>query len=1009
LITPLLSAIDEEHTYIEDVFQATVCLGWIHWVLHEPQLTIARLPKDIIGSFTEITEGTSHQSKAWVVICMLKATYIKGFSQEKTLGATEGLETYRSLLPFLLAQNLTLGSYNPEFRLWAERLLSRMVAVAMKSKPLGEWMELEQMLQMFHLWISLFKVSTSNATPAETSRQPFGMVELGTEVDYSRWDVWMSYYDTLSEILLRGYIYGPSHTEKNPELLYTAEGLSEAEYLSCRLRQRTELIKVEVSIETKLLEETRFPKATERNSRVERWVDAVMQNWRILCGPTWSDDELGQGGKNAIARGVLDILYRAATKSFHSTQILRYLFNVHAYVTEFDLAFKAFDTYVELVQKGKDREDKTGEPDYSLDNDDTTLHTVSEAIRILCRFGDRKEVEKARDVSHKLQQWLQRATAEAEAQETADPTTTVPVRIPVSPQSVAEAYRALGTCEATWSRLTYDAAARNVHQQKAVDYFRTSLNVSFGNEPDLETSYALAVVLAETRDLSAAIKVVKQAMSRPPRSDFLSPIKIDGSVGSLQRSDTADYMKERKLIPFWHLLTLLLTAKADLGTAARTSNAAFEQFDDYSVLFGPDPQYKSEHLQDLEKPEMTPPQGLVDRMERYEKEGIVQVKLTQIAIKEALQSPAEAVESSAELLALYARLFGDPRAELKVQSRLTTSKPPKSAVSTLRHSVFSRIGRSRSRYGKASSMSVPSVPSLPSERQTSIATATTNAPTIQITNEDDATPDSKSKSIGRSRSQHSVARTKSHGGGGSTSTPKRNTSHGRLQKHSASQSRKSIDSSRPPSSHTTHTQNGTVASLDHALVNTSSPSRSESKISNFSLPRPSTANVESNASSPMQPLREIPHSMDRFHEPPPTGHKEQPPRQDIRLPAPHPLTGDVSSEPLFPKLQERKHKISLLVELWLFIAGLYTRAGVFDDAKAAIDEAIELVQILESQIAAETSSAKAFAARGWGGGKAIEELWGDIWTVVSPNIYIPPSLKKTMALMHNATNREGIF
>jgi hypothetical protein len=159
----------------------------------------------------------------------------------------------------------------------------------------------------------------------------------------------------------------------------------------------------------------------------------------------------------------------------------------------------------------------------------------------------------------------------------------------------------------------------------------------------------------------------------------------------------------------------------------------------------------------------------------------------------------------------------------------------------------------------------------------------------------------------------------------------------------------------------------------------------------------------------MQPLREIPHSMDRFHEPPPTGHKEQPPRQDIRLPAPHPLTGDVSSEPLFPKLQERKHKISLLVELWLFIAGLYTRAGVFDDAKAAIDEAIELVQILESQIAAETSSAKAFAARGWGGGKAIEELWGDIWTVVSPNIYIPPSLKKTMALMHNATNREGIF
>jgi hypothetical protein len=86
---------------------------------------------------------------------------------------------------------------------------------------------------------------------------------------------------------------------------------------------------------------------------------------------------------------------------------------------------------------------------------------------------------------------------------------------------------------------------------------------------------------------------------------------------------------------------------------------------------------------------------------------------------------------------------------------------------------------------------------------------------------------------------------------------------------------------------------------------------------------------------------------------------------------------------LFPILQERRHKVSLLIDLWLFIAGLYTRAAVFDDAKAAIDEAAELVQMMESQLATETPNAKAFAARGWGGGKAIEELWGDVWTAVS--------------------------
>lgn len=88
-------------------------------------------------------------------------------------------------------------------------------------------------------------------------------------------------------------------------------------------------------------------------------------------------------------------------------------------------------------------------------------------------------------------------------------------------------------------------------------------------------------------------------------------------------------------------------------------------------------------------------------------------------------------------------------------------------------------------------------------------------------------------------------------------------------------------------------------------------------------------------------------------------------------------------------LQERRHKISLLIDLWLFIGGMYTRAAVFDDAKAAIDEAAELVQIMESQLALETSSAKAFGARGWGGGKSIEELWADVWAAVSHYLCSP--------------------
>jgi hypothetical protein len=237
-----------------------------------------------------------------------------GFAQEKLQAkggaSNEALDIYKSVLPYLNSLPLSLGSYSPEFRVWTERMLSRMVAVTMKYRPLGEWVDLESMLQMFHLWMSLFRFTPTNPKlpiAYEPPQRTPSLVELGLEVDYSRWDVWMAYYETLSEILHRGYLYSPEYTEASPMILHSRDGLTDEEYLSVRLQQRAEVKKVEASIETKLLDETRFPRANERNSRVERWVDAVILNWRIMCGPTWQDDELGEGGKNAIARGVLDV------------------------------------------------------------------------------------------------------------------------------------------------------------------------------------------------------------------------------------------------------------------------------------------------------------------------------------------------------------------------------------------------------------------------------------------------------------------------------------------------------------------------------------------------------------------------------------------------------------------------------------------------------------------------------------------------------------------------------
>jgi hypothetical protein len=87
----------------------------------------------------------------------------------------------------------------------------------------------------------------------------------------------------------------------------------------------------------------------------------------------------------------------------------------------------------------------------------------------------------------------------------------------------------------------------------------------------------------------------------------------------------------------------------------------------------------------------------------------------------------------------------------------------------------------------------------------------------------------------------------------------------------------------------------------------------------------------------------------------------------------------VSPEPLATALQVKRRKIELLIEVWLFVAGLYTRASLFEDAKAAVDEAAELVMMVEGFAVGEGAGLR----RGWGGVKSTDELWADVASSVS--------------------------
>ncbi|KAF1936025.1 hypothetical protein EJ02DRAFT_459876 [Clathrospora elynae] len=958
IIPALLTAIEEESTNGQEALQARVCLGWLHYVLDEPRLAVAHLSKDFGAVATQLL-GEAVTLSGWTRVCLVKGAYLKGSALEKTGAIKEAVATYSSITAWLVTAT-SPNNETAQFKMWGEHALVRLCQLSDQSSSTGEHIEAPEALRTYRYWAKFWEATAKSGGSDEANSAQYRRL------------AWKAYYDSLSTILRHNLAYEPDPTpiihEKPP-----LHGQSDI-----RLRQRAELKRVETVYESLLVRETLFPKASETNHEIETWVDCVMNNWRILCGPTWTDDDLGEGGKEGVARSVLDMLYRAATKTFHSTQILRHLFIVHASLAEFELAFKAYDSYVEIITRNKDRSEKSGVAEVGIDDDSTVLRTSAEAIRMLCRFGSRKDAEKALGIGHSIEHWLEQADqirSASDAGSVASPESLV------EPTALATAYCAIGVSQAHWARLTYDVETRAAIQAKAVQFLRKSLAPSFGDENNVEALYALALVLAETRDIPGAIKVAKRALSPATRGTTISP------DGVLSGGITTEYGRERKLIPVWHLLALLLTSRSEFTAAEKACEAAFEQFGDPAVLFGGDDSdaYRSEHLNEASGND-TLNSGIVDRMERFEKSNILQIKMTQLALIDVTDGASAAVDGCDELLALYGRLFGDPSAErVKPATAAAVLAPPKTAVGTVRGSIFRGRGSVRTAQQEQAARNASAVTTAPTAVTQSVA-----PPAIQVTDGDDTVH-------ANSHQHHHMFHRHKH----EDITGSLGRSSSKLQKRSASLRRASLTESDraqevPPLPE--NAKNGTPAGS--STVTSNSPRRT-------SISSPPGESTESGD----RPLPPVAHNLS--HSTPPLGHDEQPLKQDTRLPARMPHANQIPSDPYFSKLQERRQKVTLLVSIWIFISGLYVRAQMHQDAREAVTEALKLIETFESEVLLLSSTAKALADKGWGGGKSVEELWADAFAARGELLVAQSSKHEARAdferaLLHFPDHPEGI-
>lgn len=347
---------------------------------------------------------------------------------------------------------------------------------------------------------------------------------------------------------------------------------------------RAELKVVEHVYEEYLLRGLNFPKAIEYHEVIGEWVDLVVENWRVA------------GGLGDEAPPVVEILYRAATKTFHSPRILRHLFITLTATGNFPDAVRALDTYIDLIQRAKDRIAK-GHVEKDFDDDKAILETAVEGIRVLCGLVD--DGRKGMELAERIEKWIEEWRVRSE-------------------DVLAVVFRGIGIANATWARKTIDGETRPDIQNAAIKAFEKGLSY----DPfDIDAWYGLALVQVEVGDVSSAMESTKKG---------LVILKYVADEESEEAWDGKGDHK-RRAVPLLHLLALIMSATEEFEGARQACADVFEVLGEDMAVFR--------------------------AMGIGEKECVLEVRMTQIAIEEALDGAEVAVKMTDHLLDTYGRLF----------------------------------------------------------------------------------------------------------------------------------------------------------------------------------------------------------------------------------------------------------------------------------------------------------------------------------------------------------------
>jgi len=873
----------------EEVFQGQTCLAWAAWVGATSGQADPINLTDVVPLFDRY--GLKSTS-TWTKICLLKAIFIQARSYAQHGESTKAVAVYKAAASWIELNGETVKPI-PQLSYWAEQILAQYGTLSL------DFISSEEQLKVLRLW-SILVARSPEATPVTYGN---------TNSHLARSSVWNVYYHLLSK------------------------GVAQPQFVSTsRPRYTADLRAVESAYETAFLRNRKFPKATESNDAVEEWVEQVIQNWRILCGPDWQESDLGEGGRNALTRNVLDILYRAATKTFHSTLVLRRLFEVHMALTDFELAYRCLDTFIELNDRARARAAKAGET--TAEADEVMLLTVSQGVEGLCSYGNQKEAQKAFDLAIRLEDWLAEIIPKEEfALTNGHPEPAEPVS-DVQPHSLSDdvlqtVFRAIGVAKAHWAKWSPFTERRNDLQSEALAALQRASKLA---QPQSSTLYALALLCAETRDIAQALRWTKLGLQRVSQSESSSGNPASG----------------RERCAFWHLMTLLLSSQQDFDTALQSSAAALDSVVPTNIGLQQSP--NSSRNGSIGKHSGKLMLNTAADMECDDLQRVIELQISYLALVELIDGPEAALNHSGELLSLYSTLFqrfdiGDVKPS--VEQNLLPPKSSAGTVKSARGGMFSRRKPTPSITPSATTASVASAAH--TEQSARPTTQASQAPTIQVTDESGKSPLKKHHRFPHRHHDHDPS-SKHHSKG--------------VQPATAQGFQENADSKLQQSPVTSSNGQATSTSMTDA-VDHASPTSAQHD------PRPDAK----------QPLGEVPHNI-APHEKAPGSlrHSVQPPEQDVRLPTVHGKTSSTSPVPRFPQTLAQKHALVVLSKTWLTVAMLYRRSLMFEDCREATEEAAKAATRIEAIVSATDPSARALADAGRGGGtKSSDEVWADVY------------------------------